>query len=273
MSNELRYSYEGESEINKMKSDLDNMFSSIDNNIYISKSVRNALIETFNVMRNYFSNVEKISKALSEAYSVNNTKNILSNEIELYANLDAINAMLRLMREYVKIDSNTENIEKLTNRTITTIALLIQIHIQHNAEKPDKLDNEIKSELTKYNALINEIDEFIDEDLDELKRQFEGDEDLTRGTYNVLSKALSLMEEYYYDNAFVFALNATDTDKASVALNELIEAYASFSAFKALYSVFCSYNICVKHLEHTLEKALQGTKHVIDKIIDYYIKS
>ncbi|MCW1302760.1 MAG: hypothetical protein QXX36_03995, partial [Candidatus Rehaiarchaeum fermentans] len=107
----------------------------------------------------------------------------------------------------------------------------------------------------------------------ELKRQFEDDEDLARGVYNVLSKALNLLEEYYYDNAFVFALNATDTDKASVALDRLVEAYASFSAFKALYSVFCSYNICVRHLEHTLEEALQGTKHVIDKIIDYYIKS
>ncbi|MEM3301712.1 MAG: hypothetical protein QXX23_07160, partial [Thermoplasmata archaeon] len=85
MSNELRYSYEGEGEINKIKSDLDNMFSSIDNNIYIAKSVKNALIETFNVMRNYFSNVEKNGKALSDAYSVNNTKSILSNAIELYA--------------------------------------------------------------------------------------------------------------------------------------------------------------------------------------------
>ncbi|MEM3290873.1 MAG: hypothetical protein QW046_05085 [Candidatus Micrarchaeaceae archaeon] len=272
MSNELRYSYEGEGEINKIKSDLDNMFSSIDNNIYISKSVRNALIETFNVMRNYFSNVEKISKALSEAYSVNNTKNILSNEIELYANLDAINAMLRLMREYVKID-HTENIEKLTIGTRNTIALLIQIHIQNNAEKPDKLVDEIKSEMNKYNELINEIDEFIDEDIDELKRRFEGDEDLTRGVYNVLSKALSLLEEYYYDNAFVFALNATDTDRASKALNELVEAYASFSTLKALYSVFCDYNICVKHLEHRLHEAFKNTKQVISKIIDYYIKS
>ncbi|MEM3845927.1 MAG: hypothetical protein QXU98_09520 [Candidatus Parvarchaeota archaeon] len=270
---EIRYNYEGEGEINKIRSDLDNIFYSIDNNIYISKSVKNTLAETFNVLRNYFSNVETIGKALSDAYSVNNTKSILSNAIELYANLDAINAMLRLMREYVKIDSNIQNIEKLTNRTITTIALLIQIHIQNNTEKPDKLDNEIKSELTKYNALINEIDEFIDEDLDELKRQFEDDEDLTRGTYNVLSKALSLMEEYYYDNAFVFALNALDTDKASVALDRLVEAYASFSALKALYSVFCSYNIRYRHLEHRLNEALKHTKQVIDKIIDYYIKS
>ncbi|MEM3846834.1 MAG: hypothetical protein QXU98_14150 [Candidatus Parvarchaeota archaeon] len=270
----MRYSYEGESEINKMKSDLDNIFYSIDNNIYIAKSVKNALVETFNVMRNYFSNVEKISKALSEAYSVNNTKNILSNEIELYANLDAINAMLRLMREYVKIDSHTENIEKLTNRTITTIALLIQIHIQNNKEKLDKLDNEIKSEMVKYKELIDEIDEFIDEDIDELKRQFENDEDLARGVYNVLSKTLNLLEEYYYDNAFVFALNALDTDRASVALNELIEAYASFSAIKALYNVFCDgYNICVRHLEHRLHEALKHTKQVIDKIVEYYIKS
>ncbi|MEM4115650.1 MAG: hypothetical protein QXP59_06575 [Saccharolobus sp.] len=270
---EMRYSYEGEGEINKIKSDLDNIFYSIDNNIYISKSVKNALAETFNVLRNYFSNVETIGKALSDAYSVNNTKSILSNAIELYANLDAINAMLRLMREYVKIDSHTENIEKLTNRTITTIALLIQIHIQNNAEKPDKLDNEIKNVLTKYNELIDEIDESIDEDIDELKRRFENDEDLTRGVYNVLSKALSLMEEYYYDNAFVFALNALDTDKASVALDRLVEAYASFSALKALYSVFCSYNIRYRHLEHRLNEALKHTKQVIDKIIDYYIKS
>ncbi|MEM4115959.1 MAG: hypothetical protein QXP59_08165, partial [Saccharolobus sp.] len=104
-------------------------------------------------------------------------------------------------------------------------------------------------------------------------RRFENDEDLARGVYNVLSKTLSLMEEYYYDNAFVFALNALDTNKASVALDRLVEAYASFSALQALYSVFCSYNICYKHLEHTLEEALQGTKHVIDKIVEYYIKS
>ncbi|MEM4115029.1 MAG: hypothetical protein QXP59_03375 [Saccharolobus sp.] len=271
---ELRYSYEGESEINKMRSDLDNIFYTIDNNIYISKSVKNALLETFNVLRNYFSNVEKISKALGDAYSVNNTKSILSNAIELYANLDAINAMLAIMRGYVKIDSIAENIEKLTNRTITTIALLIQIHIQHNAEKPDKIVDEIKSELNKYKELIDEVDEFVDEDIDELKRRFENDEDLARGVYNVLSKTLSLMEEYYYDNAFVFALNALDTNKASVALNELVEAYASFSALQALYNVFCDgYNICVRHLEHRLYEALKGTKQVIDKIVDYYIKS
>ncbi|MEM3301715.1 MAG: hypothetical protein QXX23_07175 [Thermoplasmata archaeon] len=270
---EIRYNYEGESEINKMRSDLDNIFYTIDNNIYISKSVKNTLAETFNVLRNYFSNVEKISKALSDAYSVNNTKSILSNAIELYANLGAINAMLRLMREYVKIDSNIQNIEKLTNRTITTIALLIQIHIQNNTEKPDKLVDEIKSEIAKYEELINEIDEHIDEDLDELKRQFEDDEDLARGVYNVLSKALNLLEEYYYDNAFVFALNALDTDKASVALDRLVEAYASFSAFKALYSVFCSYNIRYRHLEHRLNEALKHTKQVIDKIVEYYIKS
>ncbi|MEM4104709.1 MAG: hypothetical protein QXF80_06925 [Thermoplasmatales archaeon] len=270
---EIRYSYEGESEINKMRSDLDNIFYTIDNNIYISKSVKNTLAETFNVLRNYFSNVEKISKALSDAYSVNNTKSILSNAIELYANLGAINAMLRLMREYVKIDSNIQNIEKLTNRTITTIALLIQIHIQNNTEKPDKIVDEIKSEIAKYEELINEIDEHIDEDLDELKRQFEDDEDLARGVYNVLSKALNLLEEYYYDNAFVFALNALDTDKASVALDRLVEAYASFSAFKALYSVFCSYNIRYRHLEHRLNEALKHTKQVIDKIVEYYIKS
>ena len=274
MSNEIRYSYEGESEINNLKSDLDDIFYTIDNNIYIAKSVKNALAETFNVMRSRFSDVEKISKALGEAYNASNTKSILMNTIELYANLDAINAMLAIMRGYVKIDSHTQNIEKLTNRTITTIALLIQIHIQHNADKPDKVDNEIKSEMVKYKELIDEIDEFIDEDIDELKRQFEGDEDLTRGTYNVLSKALSLMEEYYYDNAFVFALDALDTDKASVALDRLVEAYASFSAFKALYSVFCNgYNICVRHLEHRLDEALKGTKQVIDKIVEYYIKS
>ncbi|MEM4115806.1 MAG: hypothetical protein QXP59_07365 [Saccharolobus sp.] len=270
---EMRYNYEGESEINKIKSDLDNIFYTIDNNIYISKSVKNTLAETFNVLRSHFSNVEKIRKALGEAYSVNNTKSILMNEIELYANLDAMNTMLAIMREYVKIDSNIENIEKLTIGTRNTIALLIQIHIQNNKEKPDKIVDEIKSELTKYNELVDEIDEFIDEDLDELKRQFENDEDLTRGVYNVLSKALSLLEESYYDNAFVFALNALDTDKASVALNELVEAYASFSTLKALYSVFCSYNICVRHLEHRLHEALKHTKQVIDKIIDYYIKS
>ena len=270
---EIRYNYEGEGEINRIRSDLDNMFSSIDNNIYISKSVKNTLAETFNVLRNYFSNVEKISKALSDAYSVNNTKSILSNAIELYANLGAINAMLRLMREYVKIDSIAENIEKLTNRTITTIALLIQIHIQNNTEKPDKIVDEIKSELNKYKELIDEVDEFVDEDIDELKRRFENDEDLARGVYNVLSKTLSLMEEYYYDNAFVFALNALDTDKASVALDRLVEAYASFSAFKALYSVFCSYNIRYRHLEHRLNEALKHTKQVIDKIVEYYIKS
>ena len=274
MSNEIRYSYEGESEINNLKSDLDNIFYTIDNNIYIAKSVKNALAETFNVMRSRFSDVEKISKALGEAYNASNTKSILMNTIELYANLDAINAMLAIMRGYVKIDSHTQNIEKLTNRTITTIALLIQIHIQNNAEKPDKLVDEIKSEMNKYNELINEIDEHIDEDLDELKRQFEDDEDLARGVYNVLSKALNLLEEYYYDNAFVFALDALDTDKASVALDRLVEAYASFSAFKALYSVFCNgYNICVRHLEHRLHEALKHTKQVIDKIVEYYIKS
>lgn len=199
---------------------------------------------------------------------------MLTSAIELYADLDAMYTMLALMREHVKIpDFINQDFENLTNKARSTIILLINKYIQNKAEKHGELYDEIKSEVAKYNELINEGDEYFAEDVDELKRRFEDEEDLTRGAYKVLSKVLSLIERYY-DVAMSFAKNAFNAKNVSEALNELAEAYAGFSVIQALYAMFCEYwDICYDHLEYGLDNALESTKQVINKIIDYYIKS
>ncbi|MEM4115527.1 MAG: hypothetical protein QXP59_05945 [Saccharolobus sp.] len=238
-------------------------------NINISKPVRGELLDAIDVIQSYLHDVVEVhSKALGKAYNAKNDKNVLDNVITLYLDLHVINVMLNLMNEYMQIPNFIFSIFKdLTDKVKNTITLLTYLHIQ------DKVANEVKSEIAKYYELVSKTKESFVKDLNELERMAKNKEDMTKEAYIVLLGVSNLMQKYY-DDAMTFAKDAFNADKASVALNELIEAYASFSAINALYFMFCEYwDICVEHLENSLHEAFTNTRQGISKIIDYYIKS
>ncbi|MEM4115775.1 MAG: hypothetical protein QXP59_07205 [Saccharolobus sp.] len=254
---ELQHAYE-------LKWDVTEYLSNeIFKNTNISKPIRGELIDALDVIQNYLHDVVEVhSKALDKAYNAKNNKNALDSLIALYLDLRVVNVMLNLMNEYMQIPTFIFSIFKdLTDKVKNTITLLTYISIQ------DKVTNEVKNEIVKYYELVSKTKEPFVKDLNELERMAKNKEDMTKEAYIVLLGVSNLMQKYY-DDAITFAKGALDADKASKALNELVEAYAGFSATNALYFMYCEYwDICTEHLENSLHEIFTRTQQVIDKII------
>ncbi|MEM4060968.1 MAG: hypothetical protein QXK11_10735 [Pyrobaculum sp.] len=254
---ELQHAYE-------LKWDVTEYLSNeIFKNTNISQPIRGELIDALDVIQNYLHDVVEVhSKALGKAYNAKNNKNVLDSLIALYVDLRVVNVMLNLMNEYMQIPTFIFSIFKdLTDKVKNTITLLTHISIQ------DKVANEVKSEIAKYYELVSKGKESFVKDLNELDRMAKNKEDMKKEAYNVLFRVLYFMEKHY-DGAITFTKDALNVDKASVALNELVEAYASFSAINALYFMFCEYwDVCTEHLENSLHEIFTRTQQVIDKII------
>ncbi|MEM3290871.1 MAG: hypothetical protein QW046_05075 [Candidatus Micrarchaeaceae archaeon] len=254
---ELQHAYELEWDVTEYLS------NEIFKNTNISKPIRGELIDVLDVIQNYLHDVVEVhSKALDKAYNAKNNKNVLDSLIALYLDLRVVNVMLNLMNEYMQIPTFIFSIFKdLTDKTKNTITLLTYLHIQ------DKVTNEVKGEIAKYYELVEKGKESFVKDLNELDRMAKNKEDMTKEAYIVLLGVSNLMQKYY-DDAITFAKDAFNADKASVALNELVEAYAGFSAINALYFMYCEYwDVCTEHLENSLHEIFTRTQQVIDKII------
>ncbi|MEM3845226.1 MAG: hypothetical protein QXU98_05945 [Candidatus Parvarchaeota archaeon] len=224
-------------------------------------------------------------KALREAYSKNDITNMLSKAIEQYANLIAINALLKFIKKYVSVWSVIEgDLETFTKKASDVIAILANYIAQQKLDLDEEDAKDIHNDTLHFHDLAENWPD-LEESLDDLENEIESDTELKRGTYWALKNALKIMWEYY-DTGLSYGVGGEEIaheayddeedtykpenlDVETLLLN-MAETYAYFTGLKVLYDSIVSNYETNKDFEDSLEGAINTAKDVIDIILESY---
>ncbi|MEM3829465.1 MAG: hypothetical protein QXP36_09680 [Conexivisphaerales archaeon] len=224
-------------------------------------------------------------KALREAYNNNDIANMLSKAIEIYANLTAINAILKYTKEYVSVWEVIEkDLETFTKKASDTIEILANYIAKQKLDLDEEDAEDIHNDTLYYYDLAENWPD-LEEGLDDIEDEIESDTELKRGTYWALKNALKLMREYY-DTGLSYGIGGEEIahetyddegdtykpenlDVETLLLN-MSETYAYFTALKVLHDNIVSNYATNKKFEDSLEKAINRAKDVINIIVESY---
>ncbi|MEM3846766.1 MAG: hypothetical protein QXU98_13810 [Candidatus Parvarchaeota archaeon] len=224
-------------------------------------------------------------KALREAYDKGDVVNMLSKAIEQYANLIAINALLKYIKKYISVWSVIEgDLETFTKKASDTIAILANYIAQQKLELEAEDAEDIHNDTLYYHDLAENWPD-LEEGLDDVESEIENDPELKRGTYWALKNALKLMWEYY-DTGLSYGVGGEEIAHATyddeedtykpenldveTLLLNMTETYAYFTALKVLHDSIVSDYATNEKFEDALNRAINRAKDVIDIILESY---
>ncbi|MEM3301557.1 MAG: hypothetical protein QXX23_06355 [Thermoplasmata archaeon] len=289
--NEVEY---GQNEIIDLERDIDNIRKSINGNTEVARSVKETVLDAFYVMENIYKDASGYGKALSEAYERYDTREMLINVIEEYANLAAMREIYSLITDHVAVfdeinirDEIKFMVETADRVKDVLISTLLEVMTE---EKQKELASVIWDKLLYYFEIEDASGRLI-ERLKDVQLELETDLDLPRGAYEVLSEAWNGMDEsvrHAIDNidrireklgqeAYDEEDETIDTAKLDFfsVFNDLVEIYNYFSVTQAYYNVVCgdAYSICVRNFDYELNKVIENIKQIINIAIDYFTQS
>ncbi|MCW1302630.1 MAG: hypothetical protein QXX36_03320 [Candidatus Rehaiarchaeum fermentans] len=224
-------------------------------------------------------------KALREAYDKNDITNMLSKAVEQYANLIAINALLKYIKKYISVwDVIEGDLETFTKKASDVIAILANYIAKQKLELEAEDAEDIHNDTLYYHDLAENWPD-LEEGLNDVEGEIESDTELKRGTYEALKNALKLMWEYY-DTGLAYGVGGEEIAHATyddeedtykpenldveTLLLNMAETYAYFTALKVLYDSIVSNYATNKDFEDSLEEAIGRAKEVIDIILESY---
>ncbi|MEM4115646.1 MAG: hypothetical protein QXP59_06555 [Saccharolobus sp.] len=283
-----------QNEIIDLERDIDNIQRSINGNTKVARSVKETVLDAFYVMENIYKDASGYGKALSEAYERYDTKEMLINVIEEYANLTAMREIYNLITDHVavvdeiNIDDEMKFVAETADRVKDVlISALLEVMTE---EKQKELASVIWDKLLYYYEIEDASGRLI-ERLKDVQLELETDLDLPRGAYEVLSEAWNGMDEnirHALDNidrirqklgqeAYDEEDEKIDVEKIDFfsVFNDLVEIYNNFSVTRVYYNVVCgdAYGICVRDFDYELQKAIENIKQIINTVIDYFTQS
>ena len=255
----------------KLGYDINDIQEEIEESYSITKGVKEALKVTYTILTDYYNDAKEKSKLLSDAYSKNAIKSMFDNAIELYADLAATNALLRLMRSF-KIEPEptltTPLFVDFASKAKDTVILLIGRYVK-DVKKDDRktVINKITEELDWTISYQNKLES----DFEAYEEEFEEKDDISAGEYKVLKRALKLIKYYYLSGIRLIKETRAMIKRDGKNVNmrkiawKLTETYATMTIPLALYDILCSdkYDICYKWCGYAL---LFPTKDVKDAI-------
>ncbi|MEM3338682.1 hypothetical protein [Saccharolobus sp.] len=246
-------------ELEELKLDYDTKYitDNIQYSYKISDSVKKALLEVYNVLANYVNNAKTRGKMLREAYTNKSARGMLTNAIEIYADLKAINALRKFINSYniqTEPDFMATTFIDFSEKAKETLIIVINRYVKNDVSEQSK-----KKLFDKIISELNEVTHTgsLKKGFNKYKEEFEENEDIekiTVGEYKVLQKALQLIRYYYTHGlrfvknirAMVNITNKTNKNNMKKITWKLAEAYAITSIPDAFFDVLCSnkYGIC-----------------------------
>ncbi|CAH04198.1 hypothetical protein STSV1pORF15 [Sulfolobus virus STSV1] len=282
--------------VNSLASDLKIIWKEIERKNFTSKSVQRAIELTLSILEGvYYDEVREHAAVLSVAFKKNfDARSAFMRVLDIYANLRAMQALYEFINENIKINADFVNTDIITftQKAFDTLTTIADYYIQYgNIDKRQVLAEELDKYLSPYYDMIENSHEYLEGDIDEITAMLEANEDLARGTYNVLAAAIDKMWEHY-NKGITFANRARlvlekeawneeeqqiDVEKVdfnAIAQN-LIEAYAEFKALQAFYDVLCNdtYELCFDDFQTHLDEALKNAKEALRLIAESYMIS
>ncbi|WDS52852.1 hypothetical protein [Sulfolobus tengchongensis spindle-shaped virus 4] len=284
------------------------VWKEIEKKKFTSKSAQSAIELTFSILEGvYYDEVREYAAMLSAVFNKAfdkergimvaekfDAKNAFMYVLEIYANLRAMEALYLLIKQNRDIESFflKGDLDVFRLRAFGILVAISDYYTRHNNIGPDKrqaLVEELDKYLSRYYGMIENRHEHLERDIDTITAMLEANEDITRGTYNVLSEAIDNMWEYY--NLAITPANpaglvlskkawneeeqridAEDVDFDATIIN-LMETYADFKALQALYDVLCNdtYTLCFDDFQKHLDEALKNAKEALHLIAEFYI--
>ncbi|CAH04194.1 hypothetical protein STSV1pORF11 [Sulfolobus virus STSV1] len=264
----------------KLGYDINDIQEEIVESYSITKGVKEALKVTYAILTDYYNDAKEKSKLLSDAYNKNAIKSMFDNAIELYADLAAINALLRLMRSF-KIEPEptltTPLFIDFASKAKDTVILLIGRYVK-DVKKDDRrtIINKISKELSWTISYQNKLES----DFKAYEEEFEEKDDISAGEYKVLKRALKLIKYYYW-----FGIRLAKETKAMIKRDgknvnmrkiawKLTETYATMTISFALHDILCSdkYDVCYKWFNYILLFPTEDVKDAIEVIREHALR-
>ena len=244
-------------ELEELKYDTKYIADNIQYSYNVSDSVKKALLEVYNVLANYVNKAKARGKMLREAYTNKSPRGMLTNAIEIYADLKAINALRKFINSYniqTEPDFMTATFVDFGEKAKETLIIVINKYVKNDVSEQTK-----KKLFDKIIGELNEVTHTgsLKKGFNKYEEEFEENEKIekiTVGEYKVLQKALQLIRYYYMHGlrfvknirAMVNITNKTNKNNMKKITWKLAEAYAITSIPDAFYDVLCSnkYAIC-----------------------------
>ncbi|MEM0252827.1 MAG: hypothetical protein QW430_12260 [Metallosphaera sp.] len=280
--------------IDSLATDLKIAWKEITRKSFTSKSTQRAIELTLSILEGvYYDEVREHAAVLSAVFKKGfDARSAFMQVLDIYANLRAMQALYEFINENIKINADFVNADIITftQKAFDTLTTIADYYIQYgNSDKRQALAEELDKYLSPYYDMIENSHEYLEGDIDEITAMLEANEDLARGTYNVLAAAIDKMWEHY-NKGITFAnrarlvlekeawngeeqqIDAEKVDFNAIAQN-LIEAYAEFKALQAFYDVLCNdtYELCFDDFQTHLDEALKNAKEALRLIADFYI--
>ncbi|MFH7835735.1 MAG: hypothetical protein QXL51_03985 [Candidatus Aenigmatarchaeota archaeon] len=242
--------------------------------IEVPDSVKEVLILAADALNELISKAQEFINKVNKAYNKSDIKTFIDSFTKLYAYLNAINALLRLIKKYLVISNALDLFDEVIDKADNVIYKVVE-YLDNNVKLNEQEIGKLSKNLAYYNELYN--NRALHKSFEDIEQDIEDNVNLKRGVYEVLKETLSISWDHLIDGVF-HGSNADDVlaeieyyilNIEDISFN-VIYTYANFIALQIIYKKVLSKYVLTpasEGFESRLEKAIKNASNALDIMI------